>query len=88
VDTGLHTQYGLSADAEGTTNHNLSLALLSMPPEWYYFSRPSNMAYYDLTILHAPPPAFRLLLGLGLNFCPIPEANLNRALRITSQDLN
>jgi hypothetical protein len=38
-------------------------------PSWYYFSRPSNMACHDLTQNVAPPPAYRSLLGLGLNFC-------------------
>jgi hypothetical protein len=30
------------------------------------------MACHDLTDNTPPPPTFRTLLGLGLNFCPTP----------------
>ena len=42
-------------------------------PCWHYFSRAQNMACHDLTTTSSPPPAFRYLLGLGLNFCPTPS---------------
>jgi hypothetical protein len=47
-------------------------------PKWFYFSRPGNMACHDLTSSNKPPAAFRSLLGLGLNFCVIPETTTNR----------
>jgi hypothetical protein len=47
-------------------------------PKWFYFSRPFNMACHDLTTEHPPPPTFRSLLGLGLNFCPTPETTTRR----------
>jgi hypothetical protein len=46
-------------------------------PKWHYFSRPFNMACHDLTNAHSPPPTFRTLLGLGLNFCPVPRTAKN-----------
>ena len=42
-------------------------------PTWYYFSRPSNMAFHDFTKRHKPPKNLRSLLGLGLKFIPTPS---------------
>ena len=39
-------------------------------PTWYYFSRPSNMAFHDFTKRHKPQKNLRSLLGLGLKFIP------------------
>jgi hypothetical protein len=66
------TTYGILANPDLSLNHNVSLALLLMP-HWYYFSRPFNMACHNLTKDSPPPPTFRTLLGLGLNFCPTPD---------------
>ena len=41
-------------------------------PTWYYFSRPSNMAFHDFTKRHKPQKNLRSLLGLGLKFIPTP----------------
>jgi hypothetical protein len=38
-------------------------------PAWYYFTRPNHLAVHNFTRTKKPPPAFRTLLGLGLNFC-------------------
>ena len=85
----LHTIYGLTADPDKTVNHNVTVALLAMP-KWYYFSRPFNMACHNFTYEHPPPPAFRSLLGLGLNFCPTPEStthNIRDSLDRLQRDL-
>ena len=42
-------------------------------PTWYYFSRPSNMAFHDFTKRHKPQNNLRSLLGLGLKFIPTPS---------------
>ena len=42
-------------------------------PTWYYFSRPSNMAFHDFTKQHKPQKNLRSLLGLGLKFIPTPS---------------
>ena len=42
-------------------------------PTWYYFSRPSNMAFHDFTKRHKPQKNLRSLLGLGLKFIPTPS---------------
>ena len=42
-------------------------------PTWYYFSRPSNMAFHDFTKWHKPQKNLRSLLGLGLKFIPTPS---------------
>ena len=52
--------------------HNASINLAKMPT-WYYFSRPSNMAFHDFTKQHKPQKKLRSLLGLGLKFIPTPS---------------
>ena len=52
--------------------HNASITLAKMPT-WYYFSRPSNMAFHDFTKRHKPQKNLRSLLGLCLKFIPTPS---------------
>jgi hypothetical protein len=40
---------------------------------WYYFARPNNLAFHDLTENKIAPTNIRSLLGLGLKFCPTPR---------------
>ena len=40
---------------------------------WYYFNRPNTMAVHNLCTTIQPPFNYKSLLGLGLNFCPIPK---------------
>jgi hypothetical protein len=42
-------------------------------PIWYYFARPTNLAYHDLTTYIKPPPGLPKLLGLGHKFIPTPR---------------
>jgi hypothetical protein len=46
-------------------------------PTWYYFSRPINLAYHDLTSFLTPPKNLRSLLGLGSKFIPTPRHTKN-----------
>ena len=50
-----------------TVNRNAKLQLLAMP-DWLYFSRPTNIAFHNLTN-KSIPVHLRSLLGLGLNYC-------------------
>ena len=43
-----------------------------MPP-WLYFSRPHNSAFHNLYETTTLMTGVRSLLGLGLNFCPLPK---------------
>ena len=45
-------------------------------PAWMYFSRPTTMAYHDLTTDLTPPKNLRSLLGLSLKFIPNPRHNV------------
>ena len=45
-------------------------------PAWSYFSRPTNLAFHDLTQDIAPPKNLRSLLGLSLKFIPNPRYNV------------
>jgi hypothetical protein len=40
---------------------------------FYYFNRPTNLAFHDLTSRLTPPKNLRSLLGLGLKFIPTPH---------------
>ena len=40
---------------------------------FYYFNRPTNLAFHDLTSRLRPPMNLRSLLGLGLKFIPTPH---------------
>ena len=56
-------------------------------PTWYYFSRPSNMAFHDFTKRHKPQQNLRSLLGLGLKFIPTPSlTNFWSRLKQSSYD--
>ena len=56
-------------------------------PTWYYFSRPSNLAFHDFTKQHKPAKNLRSLLGLGLKFIPTPIlTNSWSRLKISSYD--
>ena len=46
-------------------------------PTWYYFCRPTNLAFHDLTTIHPAPPYLQSLLGLSLKFCPVPKYTSN-----------
>ena len=41
-------------------------------PIWYYFARPSNLAFHNFTTTKKPPKNLQSLLGLGLKFIPTP----------------
>ena len=43
----LIVQFGFASDPTLSTRHNASTTLATMPT-WYYFSRPSNLAFHDL----------------------------------------
>lgn len=45
-------------------------------PAWAYFTRPTNMAFHDLTTRLKPPKNLRSLLGLSLKFIPTPRSNV------------
>ena len=42
-------------------------------PSWYYFNKPSNFAFHDLTTSIKPPPNLRTLLGNSLKFIPTKQ---------------
>ena len=65
-------QFGFVADPKKTLLHNVSSALANTPT-WYYFSRPSHLAFHDFTQQKQPPKNLRSLLGLGLKFIPTPH---------------
>jgi hypothetical protein len=61
--------YGFVPDPALTPKQNARAVFAEMPC-WYYFCRPSNLSCHNLATRIKPPPNWRYLLGLGLNFCP------------------
>ena len=70
--TKLIAQFGFVGDPTISKRHNTSITLANMPT-WYYFSRPSNMAFHDFTKRQKQQKNLRSLLGLGLKFIPTPS---------------
>ena len=82
----LIAQFGLAADPTLSIRHNASTTLATMPT-WYYFSRPSNLAFRDFTKQHKPAKNLRSLLGLGLKSIPTPSlTNSWSRLKMSSYD--
>ena len=67
--------YGFNANPHLTAQHNASIQLGNMLA-WFYFDRPRNLAFHDLTTCSVPPN-LKTLLGLGLKFCPVPRHTSN-----------
>jgi len=72
IEQKIKNAYGFIADPTKTVNHNVQIALQQMPI-WYYFSRPTNFAFHDLTTTIKPPPGLHKILGLSLKFIPTPQ---------------
>ena len=64
--------FGFVADPTKTLLHNAS-STLAHTPTWYYFSRPSHLAFHDFIQSKQPANNLRSLLGLGLKFIPTPR---------------
>ena len=72
------------ADPKKTLLHNAS-STLANTPTWYYFSRPSHLAFHDFTQQKQPAKNLRSLLGLGLKFIPTPtRTNIWNKLKETT----
>ena len=72
IENKLKQQFGFVADPKKTLLHSAS-STLANTPTWYYFSRPSHLAFHDFTQQKQPPKNLRSLLGLGLKFIPTPH---------------
>jgi hypothetical protein len=68
----IHLAYGFVANPSFSVNHNVFIQLQHMPA-WYYFDRPTNLKFHDLTSVLSPPKNLQTLLRLGLKFCPSPS---------------
>jgi hypothetical protein len=78
VDRDLEAAFGFVADYRNTKRHNASIALANMRI-WLYHSRPTRMAFHDLTTRLNSPKNLRSLLGLNLRFGPNPGRNASWA---------
>ena len=72
IHFNISSSFGFVANHRLSSPHN-AFAHLSTLPAWFYFDRPNNLAFHDLTITCTPPANLRSLLGLGHKFCPTPR---------------
>lgn len=73
VTIHISTTYDFIADIHKYPRHNAHLYLASMPA-WYYFDRPIQLTFHNLTTSPTTvPEKFQSLLGLGLTFCSTPQ---------------
>ena len=72
ITSKIKQQFGFVADPKKTLLHNAS-STLATTPTWYYFARPSHLAFHDFTQQKQPAKNLRSLLGLGLKFIPTPR---------------
>ena len=72
VTNKVKQQFGFVADPNKTLLQNAS-STLAHTLTWYYFSRPSHLAFHDFTQRKQPAKNLRSLLGLGLKFFPTPR---------------
>ena len=63
--------YNFLPDERQSATQNALLILTAME-KWFYFCRPNNLAFHNLTIGKVAPKALQLLLLLGVNFYPTP----------------
>ena len=63
--------YGFLPNKRRSEKQN-ALVILTTMEKWFYFCRPTNLAFHDLTIGKVAPRALQSLLGLGVNFFPTP----------------
>jgi hypothetical protein len=75
VEQRIMDTFGIVADVTKSRRHNAATYLSTMHP-WAYFSRPSNMAFHDLSTVLKPPKNLRSLMGLSLKFIPSPRKNV------------
>ena len=84
VTSKIRQQFGFVADPKKTLLHNAS-STHANTPTWYYFSRPSHLAFHDFTQQKQPAKNLRSLLGLGLKFIPTPtRTNIWNKLKETT----
>ena len=66
-----------------------ALVILTTMEKWFYFCRPTNLAFHNLTIGKVAPRALQSLLGLGVNFCPTPirpTLNIDKSMERFERD--
>ena len=59
--------------------------------KWFYFFKPTNLAFHDLMIIKVALRALQLMLRLGVNFCPTPlrtTLNTNKSMERFERDLH
>ena len=59
--------------------------------KWFYFFRPTNLAFHDIMIGKVVPKALQSLLGIRVNFCPThlrPTLNIDKSMERFERDLH
>ena len=81
--------YGFCTNPELTVKHN-AVIQLALAPSWFYFDKPMNSTFHDLTTTIAPPRNLQTLLGLGLKFIPNQKystSNISKSIHRLQDDM-
>ena len=82
--------YGFLPDERRSSKQN-ALIILTTMEKWFYFCRPTNLAFHDITIGKVTPKALQSLLGLRVNFFPtplFPTLSINKIMERFEKDLH
>jgi hypothetical protein len=71
VQTKVKEAYGFLPSSKSIFQN--ACYLLRNMSVWYYFARPTNLAFHDLTPGKVMPSALKSLLGLSMKFIPTPK---------------
>ena len=69
IEREIRVKYGFVPDMETSTFTNVYTIISNMQCS-HYFSRPNNLAFYDLTKNRSVPLVAREILGLSTKFIP------------------
>ena len=72
IEREIHVKYGFIPDMEASIFTNVYTIISSMQCT-HYFSRPTNLAFHDLTKNKSVPLVAREILGLSTKFIPTKQ---------------
>ena len=84
ITNKIKQQFGFVADPKKTLLHNAS-STLATTPTWYYFSRPSHLAFHDFTQQKQPAKKPMLTAWVGIKIHP--NTSLHKHMDQTQRNL-
>ena len=86
----MRESYGFLPDEQQSAKQN-ALIILTTMEKFFYFCRPTNLAFHNLTISKVAPKTLQSLLGIRVKFCPTPlrpTLNIYKSIERFERDLH